>query len=46
MELTEGAKAPTFTAVDQDGNKITLADFKGKKLALYFYPKDDYNGQH
>ena len=41
MELTEGAKAPTFTAVDQDGNKITLADFKGKKLALYFYPKDD-----
>ena len=41
MELTEGAKAPTFTAVDQDGNKVTLADFKGKKLALYFYPKDD-----
>jgi len=41
MELIEGAKAPTFTAVDQDGNKITLADFKGKKLALYFYPKDD-----
>ena len=41
MELTEGAKAPTFTAVDQDGNKITRADFKGKKLAHYFYPKDD-----
>ena len=41
MELTEGKKAPAFTAVDQDGNKISLADFKGKKLALYFYPKDD-----
>jgi peroxiredoxin Q/BCP len=41
MELTEGKKAPAFTAVDQDGQKITLADFKGKKLALYFYPKDD-----
>jgi peroxiredoxin Q/BCP len=41
MELTAGKKAPTFSGVDQDGQKIALADFKGKKLALYFYPKDD-----
>jgi peroxiredoxin Q/BCP len=41
MELTGGKKAPTFSGVDQDGQKIALADFKGKKLALYFYPKDD-----
>ena len=40
MALIEGKKAPAFTAVDQDGQKIKLADFKGKKLALYFYPKD------
>ena len=40
MALEEGKKAPAFTAIDQDGEKIKLADFKGKKLALYFYPKD------
>jgi peroxiredoxin Q/BCP len=40
-ELTEGKKAPAFSAIDQDGEKIKLADFKGQKLALYFYPKDD-----
>jgi peroxiredoxin Q/BCP len=40
-EITEGKKAPAFTAIDQDGEKIKLADFKGQKLALYFYPKDD-----
>jgi peroxiredoxin Q/BCP len=40
-EITEGMKAPAFTAIDQDGEKIKLADFKGQKLALYFYPKDD-----
>jgi len=39
--ITEGKKAPAFTAIDQDGQKIKLADFKGQKLALYFYPKDD-----
>jgi peroxiredoxin Q/BCP len=38
--LEEGKKAPAFSAIDQDGQKIKLADFKGKKLALYFYPKD------
>ncbi len=39
-EITEGMKAPAFSAVDQNGQKIKLSDFKGKKLALYFYPKD------
>lgn len=39
--LTEGLKAPAFSGTDQDGNKISLADFKGKKLVLYFYPEDD-----
>lgn len=41
MSIQEGKKASSFTAIDQDGEKIKLADFKGKKLALYFYPKDD-----
>ena len=41
MSLLEGKKAPAFTAKDQDGQSIKLSDFKGKKLALYFYPKDD-----
>src|SRR3954462_2655082 len=39
--LTTGDKAPAFTGVDQDGKKISLSDFKGKKLVLYFYPEDD-----
>ncbi len=39
--LKEGNKAPDFTALDQDGNKIKLSSFKGKKnVVLYFYPKD------
>lgn len=37
--LEAGDKAPDFTAEDQDGNKISLKDFKGKKLVLFFYPK-------
>lgn len=41
VELKEGDKAPAFTAKDQDGNKVSLADFKGKKVVLYFYPQDD-----
>lgn len=41
MNLTEGKKPPSFTAKDQDGATIKLSEFKGKKLALYFYPKDD-----
>jgi peroxiredoxin Q/BCP len=39
--LTEGQKAPAFKAKDQDGNMVSLSDFKGQKLALYFYPEDD-----
>ncbi|HSB93701.1 MAG TPA: thioredoxin-dependent thiol peroxidase [Flavitalea sp.] len=41
ITLKEGEKAPAFSGVDQDGNKIALKDFKGKKLVLYFYPEDD-----
>ncbi len=40
MLLTEGQKAPAFKGKDQDGNTISSADFKGKKLAVYFYPQD------
>ena len=39
--LTAGQKAPAFSGKDQNGNTISLKDFKGKKLALYFYPEDD-----
>jgi len=43
-ELKEGQKAPEFTAADQDGNTISLDQFLGKKVVLYFYPKDDTPG--
>ncbi len=43
-ELKEGSKAPAFTAKDQNGNTITLGQFKGKKVILYFYPKDNTPG--
>lgn len=39
--LKEGTKAPQFTSVDQNGEKISLKDFMGKKVVIYFYPKDD-----
>ncbi|MEO5891977.1 MAG: thioredoxin-dependent thiol peroxidase [Ferruginibacter sp.] len=39
--LTEGQKAPAFKAKDQDGNTVSLSDYKGKKVVLYFYPEDD-----
>jgi len=39
--LTENIKAPSFKAKDQNGNTVSLADFKGKKVVLYFYPEDD-----
>ncbi len=42
--LKEGSKAPAIKAVDQNGKPISLADFKGKKVILYFYPKDDTPG--
>jgi len=44
LQLKEGVKAPQFKGIDQNGNKITLDDFKGKKLILYFYPKDNTPG--
>lgn len=43
-ELKEGNKAPVFEGEDQNGKKISLRDFKGKKVILYFYPKDDTPG--
>jgi peroxiredoxin Q/BCP len=42
--LKEGVKAPEFTAKDQNGNKVKLSDLKGRKVVLYFYPKDDTPG--
>jgi peroxiredoxin Q/BCP len=42
--LKEGDKAPEFTAKDQNGKAVSLADFKGKTVILYFYPKDDTPG--
>jgi len=42
--IKEEAKAPQFKGVDQHGNTVSIADFKGKKLVLYFYPKDDTPG--
>jgi len=44
MNLSVGAKAPAFTVNDQDGKPVKLSDFKGKKLVLYFYPKDQTPG--
>lgn len=38
--LKEGQKAPAFSGKDQNGNKVSLADYKGEKVALYFYPQD------
>ena len=42
--LKEGNKAPDFTAIDQDGREVKLDDFAGKRVVLYFYPKDDTPG--
>lgn len=41
MKLQQKDKAPDFTTTDQNGSKVSLKDFKGKKVALYFYPHDD-----
>lgn len=43
-ELKEGVKAPLFTSINQDGKEISLSDFLGKKIILYFYPKDNTPG--
>lgn len=42
--LEVGAKAPDFTLKDKDGNDVSLKDFYGKKVVLYFYPKDNTPG--
>lgn len=44
MPLSIGDKVPDFESIDQDENPIKLSDFKGKKLVLYFYPKDNTPG--
>ncbi|MEY2834287.1 MAG: hypothetical protein RLZZ574_3547 [Cyanobacteriota bacterium] len=44
MALSVGSTAPAFTTVDDQGNSVSLADFQGKTVVLYFYPKDDTPG--
>ena len=44
LELKEGQKAPIFSAKNQNGNDISLTQFLGKKVVLYFYPKDNTPG--
>ncbi len=43
-KLQAGDKAPWFEGINQNGEKVTLSDFTGKKLILYFYPKDNTPG--
>lgn len=42
--LAAGMKAPDFTVLDDAGQTVSLADFKGRVVVLYFYPKDDTPG--
>ncbi len=42
--ITEGRKAPSFTLPDAEGRRVSLADFKGKDVVVYFYPRDDTPG--
>lgn len=44
MTITVGAKAPDFSLPSTEGKTVTLGDFKGKKVVVYFYPKDDTSG--
>tara|TARA_S200000501_G_C20782506_1_gene725679 strand:- start:27 stop:476 length:450 start_codon:yes stop_codon:yes gene_type:complete len=44
LKLSQGDKAPDFFGNNQNGKQISLLDFKGKKLVLYFYPKDNTPG--
>ena len=44
IELKEGMKAHRFEGVDQNGNDVKLSNFAGKKVILYFYPKDNTSG--
>ncbi len=41
MKLKTGDQAPDFSTIDQNGNEISLRSFKGQKIVLYFYPKDN-----
>ena len=42
--LTAGMPAPDFTLLDKDGNTVSLSDFRGRRVVLYFYPKDNTPG--
>ncbi len=42
--IKEGDEAPVFSVKDQDGRDVKLSDFRGQKVVLYFYPKDDTTG--
>lgn len=42
--MTEGDRAPAIDSVDQEGKRITLEEYRGKKVVLYFYPKDNTPG--
>jgi peroxiredoxin Q/BCP len=44
MALAVGTVAPDFTTIDDEGNTVSLSDFKGKVVVMYFYPKDDTPG--
>lgn len=44
MTLKIGSKAPDFTLTDEKGQKVKLSHFRGKRVVLYFYPKDDTSG--
>jgi len=44
MKLKEGDVAPAINALDQNGNPVSLKDYKGSRIILYFYPKDDTPG--
>lgn len=44
MKLKEGNKAPEFTGLNQNGDSVSLSDYKGRKLIMYFYPKDNTPG--
>ena len=44
MSIIEGQKAPGFTLPDSSGNQVSLKDFKGKHVIVYFYPKDNTSG--
>ena len=44
MPIVEGKAAPAFTLPDAQGKKVSLKDFKGKNVVVFFYPKDNTSG--